>query len=431
MNTREMDAKGWMLVIACMMGVAVCIIPVSVLSMGVFMKPLGIAFGWGRAQVSLGLTILSLTMAASLPFSGRLVDRFGARGPLIASLLLYATCIALVPLAIRTAGLPGLYVDMALMGMFGAPSSTVAYVKIISGWFDRSRGVALGVAMCGISVGASFEPLLAATAIGHYGWQTGFYTLALLPVVIGLPVALFVREAPHVHQARAGLVDRPALPGMTFPQAVRSRIFAMLFMLFLIAATAIHGIQIHLAPLLSDRGLAPQVAALGVTCMFVVSTGLRLTTGYLFDRVFAPWVGAACFFTAAVGTMLLVWSHTSLMGMVAVGLLGVGAGAESDLMAMLVSRYFGLRSFGTVYGATCSAFMAGSALGPFLLGLGYDLSGSYANALVWCTGGMVLTSVLLVSLPRFPVWGATAVDREDDVPMGMPAAVATGLVRQG
>jgi MFS family permease len=428
MTNKEIDAKGWMLVIACMMGVAICIIPVSVLTMGVFMKPLGVAFGWGRGQIALGLTILCLTMAGALPFSGRLIDRFGAKRPLVISLVLYAACIALLPFAIDNAGLPGLYIDMALTGIVGAPSSTVAYVKVLSGWFDRARGAALGVAMCGISVGASFEPLLAATTIGHYGWQTGFYVMALLPIVIGLPVALFVSEAPHVHSARSQFAGRPSLPGLTFPQAVRTRLFPMLFLLFLIAATAIHGIQIHLAPLLSDRGLAPQYAALGVTCMFIVSTAMRLVSGYLFDRVFAAWVGAACFFTSAIGTMLLVLSQSSTIGMVAVGLLGVGAGAESDLMAMLVSRYFGLRSFGTIYGATCSAFMIGSALGPLFLGLGFDASGSYASSLVWCTGGMLLTTILLLSLPRFPVWGATAVAGEDDAPTGMPAAVVTGTV---
>lgn len=426
MNTKELDRRGWMLVIGCMLGVAVCIIPVSILTMGVFMKPLGVAFGWGRGQIALGLTVLCLTMAAALPFSGRLIDRYGVKGPLIASLLLYAGCIATLPFAISGWGLSGLYIVMGLMGVVGAPSSTVAYVKIISGWFDRSRGTALGVAMCGISVGASIAPVLAAATIAHYGWQTGFHVIALLPIVIGIPVALFVTEAPHVHHARAGRVDSPTVPGMTFPEAVRTRIFAMLFALFLFAATAIHGIQIHLAPLLSDRGLTPEHAALGVTYMFVISTAMRLVTGSLFDRVFAPWVGAACFFASAVGTVLLVSAGEGSLGFLAVALLGVGAGAESDLMGMLVSRYFGLRSFGTIYGAICSAFMAGSALGPFFLGLGFDLTGSYATALIWCTGGMLITTILLLALPRFPVWGGRVVNTE---PVGVPAAVAVGMMQ--
>ena len=105
---------------------------------------------------------------------------------------------------------------------------------------------------------------------------------------------------------------------------------------------------------------------------------------------------------------------------VVLALAGVGAGIA------LVGRYFGLRSFGTIYGATCSAFMAGSALGPFLLGLGFDLSGSYSSALMWCTGGMVLTTLLLLSLPRFPAWGAAGA-ADDNEPASMPAAVVAGL----
>jgi MFS family permease len=424
MNTREIDGKGWLLVLACMLGVAVCIIPVSILTMGVFIKPLGAAFGWGRANVSLGLTVLCLGMAAALPPSGRIIDRFGVKAPLIVSLILYAGCIALLPLAITRGGLAGFYLDLVVMGVVGAPSSTVAYVKIISGWFDRSRGAALGIAMCGIAVGASIVPVFAATVIAGHGWQIGFYAVALLPIVIGVPVACFVTEAPHVHRARAGLDKSAALPGMPFPVAVRTKTFAMLFLLFLIAATAIHGIQIHLAPLLSDRGFTPRHAALGVTFTFVISTGMRLITGFLFDRVFAPWVGAFCFLASALGTLLLLRSGSGPLGFVAVGLLGIGAGAESDLTAMLASRYFGLRSFATIYGAIASAFMIGSALGPFLLGLGFDASGSYASSLAWCTVGMLVTGGLLLSLPRFPVW-ATAEDKEI---VAVPAAVAIGTL---
>jgi len=395
---REIDLKGWILIAACTVGVGVSIIPVSILSLGVFMKPLGEAFGWGRGEISLALTILSFAMAAALPLAGRLIDRFGVKPPLICSLLLFGGGVLAMPFLLDHGGLAGLYGAALWLGVTGAPSSTVGYVKVLSGWFDRSRGLAMGFAMSGIALGGAIAPLFAATMIQAWGWRSGFYGLAALPLIVGMIVAMIVREPPHL----AASADRSSLPGLTQAEALRTRVFWMLLLLFLLAATAIHGLQIHLAPLLSDRGLTPDRAALGMSFMFGISVLMRLVAGYLFDRVFAPYVGALCFLSAAIGAAMLAASSAPGGVVLAVALLGVGAGAESDLMGYLASRYFGLKAFGAIFGWIFGALMVGSAIGPFLLGLGYDASGNYDSALMWSAAGLLLTTVLLVILPRYP-----------------------------
>lgn len=196
---------------------------------------------------------------------------------------------------------------------------------------------------------------------------------------------------------------------MTVSQAMTTRMFWMLLALFLVAATAINGLQIHLAPLLSDRGLSPQMSALAVSCMFAISVIARFAAGYGVDRIYAPWIGVFCFFCAAVGVLMLLGMSSHLAYIAAVALLGIGAGAESDLLAILVSRYFGLRAFGAIYGCVFGAFMTGSALGPILFGVGYDLSGSYGSALVWSAIGLAGTILILFLLPRFPSRNADAV----------------------
>jgi MFS family permease len=303
-----------------------------------------------------------------------------------------------------TFGLPGLYTLAVVIGVVGAPSSTVAYVKVLSGWFDKTRGLAMGFAMSGIALGGAITPFYASTLIGAFGWRAGFYGLALLPLIVGLIVTGILHEAPHVG-ARS---DRSGVPGLTQAQALRTRVFWMLMLLFLVAATAIHGIQIHLAPLLSDLGLTPDKAALGVSFMFTISVVMRLVAGYLFDRVFAPYIGALCFLSAAIGAGMLVAMSGPVGLLLAVALLGVGAGAESDLMGYLVSRYFGLKAYGAIFGWTSGALMVGSALGPALLGFGYDATASYASSLVWCTGGLVVTALLLAMLPRYPEFDSSA-----------------------
>lgn len=395
---REIDRNGWILIAASTVGVSVCIIPVAILSFGVFMKPLGDAFGFGRGDLSLMLTLLSLAMAAALPLSGRLIDAFGIKMPLGISFMLFAASIGAIPFTLDTFGLPGLYALSVIIGVVGAPSSTVAYVKVLSGWFDKTRGLAMGFAMSGIALGGAITPIYASTLIEAFGWRGGFYGLALLPLVIGLVVTAILHEAPHV----AARGDRTAVPGLTQAQALKTRVFWMLMLLFLVAATAIHGVQIHLAPLLSDLGLTPENAALGVSFMFGISVVMRLVAGYLFDRVFAPYIGALCFLSAAIGSGMLISSAGPAGLLFAVALLGVGAGAESDLMGYLVSRYFGLKAYGAIFGWTSGALMVGSALGPALLGFSHDATGSYAASLIWCTAGLVLTAFLLAILPRYP-----------------------------
>ena len=123
-------------------------------------------------------------------------------------------------------------------------------------------------------------------------------------------------------------------------------------------------------------------------------------------------------------------SATPSVYLIGVALLGIGAGAESDLLAMLVSRYFGLRSFGTIYGWIFSAFMIGSAIGPFFLGMGFDATGSYASALAWCAGGLAVTTIMLLMLPPFPSWGAAGTiapaEEQEAIPNDaeMPLAIA-------
>ncbi len=377
------------------------VIPVGIISFSVFIKPLAQAFGWRRAEIALALTIMSLAMAAAMPVAGRMIDRFGTRRPMIASLMLFSIGLTATPAAVAQFGLAGLYVAAILVGVLGTASSSVVYVKVLSARFEAHRGLSLGFAMSGIAVGSATAPLAAATLIEHFGWQAGFYGLATLPIIVGLPIALSLPETPAVNSTTAGRTG-----GLALREAIRERTFALLLLIFLLDAAAVHGVQLHIAPLLSDRGLSAQSSAAGLSYLFIVSAFARLLSGYLFDRTFAPRVGATCFCASTLGMLLLTSSSTTSTTMIAVALLGVGAGAEADLLGFLVGRYYGMRAFGQVYGWVFAAFLIGSAIGPYLLGAAFDALGNYRRALFFCAATLVAVSALLLSLPRFPSFGA-------------------------
>lgn len=191
--------------------------------------------------------------------------------------------------------------------------------------------------------------------------------------------------------------------------AMKTRSFATMFLVFLVAALALHGIQIHLPALLSDRGVPQHLSVAALSVMFVVALIARVVCGFLFDRFFAPWIGALCFLVSAIGVAILILPGAPAAQVIlAIVLFAVGTGAETDLLAFLVSRYYGNRAFAQIYGWLFAAFMVGSAIGPYLVGLAFDQARDYTTALAWSSAGLLLSTLLLASLPRFAKREASA-----------------------
>ena len=124
----------------------------------------------------------------------------------------------------------------------------------------------------------------------------------------------------------------------------------------------------------------------------------RLVAGYLLDRIFAPYVAVAFTLLPLVGVVLLLVAVSVPTAIVAALLVGLGLGAEVDLIAFLLSRYLGMRAFGEIYGYLFALFMLGNGVGPVVLGASFQSTGSYTPALVACAAGLVLASVLVLRL---------------------------------
>jgi MFS family permease len=121
-------------------------------------------------------------------------------------------------------------------------------------------------------------------------------------------------------------------------------------------------------------------------------------TGYLLDRFFAPKVAAVFFGGAAVGICLLWIGSTAAILFTGALFVGLGLGSELDLIAYLISRYFGLRAFGRVYSSAFAAFALAAALGPLIMGAGFDLTGSYRAPLIAFLAATVIGAVLMTRL---------------------------------
>ncbi|HZZ90209.1 MAG TPA: MFS transporter [Caulobacteraceae bacterium] len=405
--------SAWVMVGMSMLGTMACSTSVVLVNTGVFMKPLSGALGWGRGEIAVALSIAAISMALFNPLAGWLIDRFGVRPVLIASLLGYAVATAAVPLLINAIGIWGLYIGYAAIAAIGAGSNVIAYVRVLSGWFsgplDGWRGLALGISSAGVPLGSTVSGPLGVVLIQRFGWQGGYFGLALMPILLGLPIAIFaIRMASHeVAASHAALPSAPR-EGLSMTEAMATRAFWLMMVIVLLMSSCLQGIGIHTAPLLSDRGLASDDLAVVLGFVGVLGIVGRVGAGFLFDRFFAPRVAIGIFGIGAVAAFVLVGVPGVVVAILAVMLVTVGSGAESDFVGYLVGRYFGLRAYGQIFGVIYGMFMVGIAIGPALFGFLFDRFHDYQIPFALAGAGLTLLCGLLLFLPRYALEKAAA-----------------------
>jgi predicted MFS family arabinose efflux permease len=386
----------WWVVFGAVMGLLVCNGPVLAYTFGIFLKPISADMGWQRGETSFALSIGSFVGSMAVPFLGILMDRWSIRAVALPGIAIYSICLAFVGLSPHS-----FLVFTLLFGLAEATSAIqtpIAYAKAISAWFDRRRGRALGIAMAGIGIGAFITPQLSEYLILHIGWRGAYSVLAGLTLLIAFPaVALFIREPEpgegEYRRNRSG----ETLPGLSLGEAAGTIRFWLLIPAFFLVAIAINGTVGHVVPLLTDHGLSPTAAAATMGLYGLATMTGRLTAGFLVDRIFAPYV-AAVFFLAPISGFVFIASAAGILPALGVILMGLGLGTEIDLIAFLVSRYFGQRSFGRLYGCFFMVFGMGTAMGRYLGGVIYDLAHSYTPGLIGAAVSLVIAVGLITRL---------------------------------
>jgi predicted MFS family arabinose efflux permease len=368
-----------------------------VFTFSIFLKPLTATFGWTRESVSAAFGVAALSVAVCSPPLGLLLDRFGPRRVILPCMAVFG--LAYASLGLMTQSLAHLYATFAVIGIVGNGTTQMGYSRAIATWFDRRRGLALALVMAGVGTGAMIFPPLAQRLIDTHGWRAAYFLLGSLILLFGIPLtALFVRERPALHASSASA----RLPGATTAQGVRSRPFWIIIATLFLASIAVNGAITHLSPLLTDRGIAPATAALASSILGFASFCGRLLTGPLLDRFFGPRVSIALLVLVAGGILLLATASSPALGFLAAALIGFGLGGEADVTPYLLTRYFGLRSFSTLYGLSWTAYAIAGAIGPVVMGRAFDLTGSYALLLASLSMATLLAAALLFLLPRYP-----------------------------
>jgi MFS family permease len=362
---------------------------------GLFVAGLARDFGLTRAQFGLGVLLVTLAVAAANPLVGWTMDRFGAKRPSIVGLLLLSAGFAALGTFTHSVG--SYFLLQVLLGFAGAASGPIAYTKIIGEAFHRNRGIALGLTMTGIGLTAAVLPPVLAGVIATHGWRTGYYALALIPLLGAVVTALIV---PQWRGKRPPVGNMPVAAAPSAPW-IRARVFWTLAATFAMMSLSFGGLLPHFVPMLGDGGLDPRTAGKIAGQIGLAVIASRLVVGFLLDRVFAPRIAMVICLVAAAGCLALLLGGISSASLTAIAL-GLALGAELDLMGFLVARYFGLAQFGKIYGWLYCAFIFASGFGPYWVGAVRDATGNYSLALASSAIGLVVTCAGFLLLPRYP-----------------------------
>lgn len=405
--------SGWSVVAGVLVALTLCGTSMAASTFGVLTARWSQTFGWDQADMSGALSIFLVCALLAVPLAGRAVDRFGSRRVAAVGVIGFAFLIASG--ALIRGSMVQVYVFYAFMGLIGAFTNPIVYLRALSLWFDRRRGLALGVAVSGQGIGAAVLPWLTQRLIQTLDWQLTLLVLAGVLLVIILPtVLLLVRDDPFQAGQTADGDPAPdpkaaaykASLGLTVGEALKNRAFWIILVIFALVGFTNYAVLGNIVHLLTKASsLTISQAALIQSISGVSLLVARVLFGTLMDRYHAPYVGAVGILMAVLGSWLLLdLPGMGMAAIVAAILLGAAAGAETDLLTFLVGRYFGPKALSQIYSWHNVAFLLGAALGPPVFALALV---SAAGALVPILGLMIANLVaagLLVALGAYPRW---------------------------
>ena len=375
-----------------------------------FLRILPDALHTDRTTISTALAISLWLNAILVPIGGRLVDRFGLRTVVLPGIILFAGAFLMMSQMQLPWHFLALQIFMAIpVSMHASP----AYAKLISLWFDRNRGLVLGLCVAlGAGVGQTIMPKLTQALINTYGWRGGYVGIAAIVFFVGFPMVALLARTPKsvlaaampetpIEEEQTEKRARLGQQGFTRSEALRQRTFYQLFAAIMFGSMALLATMQHAVPLLTEHGLPVSSATTVMSCAFAGVILGQFSSGFIIDRLNTPRVLSPYFASALVGVIVLYTAHDLRILIPGALMMGLGLGGEISQNAYLVSRYFGLKAFGAIYGLTFAASAFGNGTGVILLGYLRDHFGSYDPARYLVGTAMALSLLCVTFLPKF------------------------------
>jgi MFS family permease len=421
----DRERQGWIVVGAIF--VTMFFIWGAINCSAVFFVPVLNHFGWTRAKLSVALSIGWVTGGAAGPLIGWLADRIDPKRMMIVG----AAVTGLAWLALSRATNFGEF--LAINGLFGICVGAATYIPcslVIASWFERRRGLAIGIAFSGATLGGAAMTIVATHAITVGGWRTGYLTLALPILLLVVPLILiFVRMRNAAgagtvdsarHESAVGSRDASVaieLPGLELWQARKTRSFWLISVIQFFGGVTI-GMGPHFVAYLTGIGYTANFAATVISLYLIATTAGTLLGGPFADRISARAAMAVSYILSSLG-MIGLFTASHPLGL-ALNILagGFALGALTVQMPLIIIESLGVKRFGSVLGTTGVFYTIGAAASPIVTGRVFDVSGSYSAP--------ILSFVVLLILCSLAVLGCKPLSREEERFAPLAASVAIG-----
>lgn len=456
--------RNWPIVLASFIGIGLCLSPLPYYAAITIGPEFGRVFGWDRVTIQTGFVFMTAGVLMGAPIAGSLTDRFGARRVLLP---------AIIALGILTASF-GLMNDKTIIyyGIFyltavlGAGTLPMTWSKAIVNNFDKTRGLALGIALTGTGVYGFLAPPFIRAVIDNADWRTAYFCVGALPILLSFPLAFFIFKDKREQAALNAKADKAqfdvkslwlplaliigvfaaiisllnlfgviitamfmllilfgliiyelrkektsealSLPGLTLNEAVRGYRFWVIIVAFMVLGACISGMIANLIFILLDKGYTPQLASSRMAGLGLIGLSVifgRLIGGFVVDHIWAPLVAFIFMGIPALGCYILMQDLPQIYNSAAIVLIGVAAGVEFDLMAFLVSRYLGMKAYGRIYSFVYAAFGLGSGTAPAIFNAIKGDATNYNSVLIYALYGCLFGAAILLSLGKYRDFG--------------------------
>lgn len=391
----------WPLVLTSCLGMALA--AAMVIMQGVMIVPIEKEFGWTRAEITSGSLIVSVLGLLLSTAAGYAIDRIGARRIGIAVAVTMSG--ALMLLATTTDNIWHWWLGWTLYALAATATATV-WLTPISAKFDRNRGLAIAITLAGTGVAGTLLPIIATWVVEHHGWRAGYFVVGALFAAIMVPLTLLVWHGAEERPADSdgnGQMLQAELPGMTVAEGFRSPNFYIVVFTMLISTLAYVAMSANTIPILISLQLtAAQAAAIAGTQGLSGIAG-RFIGGWALDRMPAKWLvcGAIlCTLSVPITYLAAPDNIPLIFAMVTFG--SVMSGVKYSGIVYLVSRHFGPKSFGTLFGTVSIAPAIAAGVGPVLASYVYDVTRTYSLAIWSSIPAIAIASLLVALLSRYP-----------------------------
>ncbi len=350
-------------------------------------------FGWSRAVVTSGNAVGKLLVAPLFGFlAGWLIDRYGPRSLMMTGALLGG--IALIGLSmIHSLPLFYLfYVFNALGYVFGGPLPSQV---LISRWFDKNRGKAMGIAYLGIGTGGAIVPLVSAGLEKNMGWHLALASVGILVILIAFPMAFFIKD-PVIGSSEKAKAEQM----VPIKSILKNRNFYLLAFGSMCSIGAVGGVAQHLKLYLRDLDFSQGQAAQVMSFVLLSSLAGRVLMGFLADLINRKYVMILIYLIVASAIPLLLLPDFAGRIYIFAVIFGIGLGGDYMIIPLMAGDLFGVRALGRTMGIILVADGIAEAVFPMLVGAFYDASKSYLTGFMVLIGLATLGAIIVSLLPK-------------------------------